>query len=814
MLQELMIALRRLAKRPRFAAPAVATLAVGIGATTAIFCALDAVVLRPLPYPDAEHLYTLGVTFPDGRSDSGRVSSDQITAINASAPSVVWAAGGITGHDVITGDDGSKRELQLETATPGFFDVFGLPMEVGRGCTDADTPVTGLGFAVLSHATWDQMFGRDPTVVGRTLRLAQGDVSVVGVAPPELDVPRGTGAWLCVTASPTSTFRAYDGYLRVRRGTTPERLRSELSGVMASLADANPEAVEGQAFVVRPFVSTIVGDLPPILIIVFGGASVLLAMACVNVTILLLARSNTEMRGFAIRQACGASRGRIVRELLADSFVLSCGGTALGLLLGYGSVRALLALGAARLPRLDDVGLDWGVFAFAAAVLVAVTVLVGLLPSRRLSAPDLGELLQRSGRSATRDRRSGRLLSGLIVAEIALSIVLVAGSGWLVRSYATLSTTDPGFAAEGRLYFEAMLRGSSFLPISRIVHGSNGPLLVPDRSGDTPRTWFDQLGERLRASGQVLAVGSASTLPFQAEADRGQVVQVVVSGDAYDPDTEQPSWDRAVSPGFFDAMGIRLVAGRTFAPDDPRTSVIVNEAFVRRYLPGRDPIGASFAWGIPTPDFDNLATIVGVVGDVRYVSLMEPDEPTFYNPTYDSMPMVVISTASDDPTSLIPMVQAAANAVDPAIPITVEPLQTLVSDELLRYRLGLVLMGLFAAVSLALAGVGIYGVIGHATAERSGEFAIRMALGARPRSILTLVMAQARTLWIVGTALGLSLAYVAGRVASGWLFGVRSSDPSVLIVAASAAAVLTFLAFLLPALQGSRVGPSELGRMS
>ena len=747
----------------------------------------------------------------DGRWTPGRVASAQLTAINSLAPSVMQAAGVTNSKTVIIADDGRNRQVLFHSVTEGFFDLVGLPLVLGRAPI-AEDPTDGiLGPAVLSYQIWDQMFGLDPDVVGRTLRFISGPATIVGVAPPEFDIPRGTDVWIGVTRSPTATFERYEAYLRVRPGTNPDRLRSELASVMAGLAQADPERASGRAFVTRPLVNAIVGDLGPILLIVLAASVVLLALGCVNVATLVLSRGGVQTREFAVRKALGANRRSILRQLLTESLVLSSAGTGIGLVLAYFGVGALLASGAAGLPRLEDVPFDGSVLLFAVAALVGITMLVGLLPAVRLWTPDLrGILSEGGGRSATGGRGSRHLLSGLVVAEIALAITLVAGAGWLVRSYANLSETDPGFVADGRLVFEPVLLGSAYMPVLRIVQGANGPGWVPDRTGNTPEMWLNELTTLLKASGQVTAVGSTSTLPLRRDWDL--MVPVSVSGDPYDPNFQDESRFRTASPGFFEAMGISVVAGRTFTEDDTGTVTIVNEAFVRAYLADKDPLTESIAWGVPLVDFDRLWRIVGVVADVRYQTLREPAEPTFYAPGYPSRGTVVVSTSLSDPMSLVSTVQAAANALDPSVPITIEPLEAVLSEELVRHRLGLILMSLFAAVSLALAGIGIYGVVGHGTSQRSGEFAVRMALGASPSSILKLVLIQGRTLWAIGTVVGVGTAYVAGRLAASWLYEVRASDPLILIISVSAVSAFTLLAFLVPALRGSRVHPAEVLR--
>lgn len=812
MLKELTITIRRLKKRPSFTLPAIATLAVGVGATTAIFTIVNATLLRPLPYPQAEDIYTLNTTFVDGRWTNGRVSGTYIAAINESAPSVTRAVAVSDGEDVIIADDGRNRKVLTHYVTEGFFDLVGLPMAAGRAFAREDYSRGGPYIAVLSFRIWDQMFGRDPEVVGRALRLATGPVTVVGIAPPDLDIPRGTDVWFTFTNG--GLAHNFQAFLRVEPGTDPERLRSELATVMAGLAETYPQAASGRAFVTKPLVNAIVGDLGPILLVVLAGAVVLLTLGCVNVATLMLARGGAQTREFAVRKAFGANQSTILRQLLTESFVLSSVGTVMGLFLAFAGVRLLLAFGASGLPRLDRVPFDGSVFLFAATALVGITLLVGLLPAVRLATPDIRGLLGHGGRSTTDGRGSNRLLSGLVVAEIALAITLVAGAGWLVRSYVNLSETDPGFTPEGRLVFEVLLTGSTYDPMPEVIQTPDGRRLVWDSLAATPRMWLEELTERLKASGQIDAVGVATTFPLGIDWDGSDRVSVL--SEPYDPSSQGGARRRWVSPGFFEAMGIRLIAGRTFTQDDLRARdrpAIVNQAFVRRYLAGKDPLTESFASGYPLVNFDVVVPIIGVVADVRYSSLREPAEPIYYFIRYPARGTVVVSTSLADATPLIPTVLAGVNALDPSIPVTIETLDAILSSELVRHRLGLILMTLFATLSLALAGIGIYGVIGHLTSQRSGEFAVRMALGANPSSIIKLVMRQGRTLAVVGMVMGVGAAYAGGRLATSWLYEVRASDPLILIVSASTVVAFTLLAFLVPAFWGSRIRPAQMLRM-
>jgi putative ABC transport system permease protein len=640
--------------------------------------------------------------------------------------------------------------------------------------------------------------------------LAGGSATVVGVAPPELDLPQGTDVWLGITPRATSTLATYEAFLRVRPGTSSAVVDAELESVMAGLSEADGAGSRLRAFQATRLVDSIVGDLAPILLIVLGGAGILLAIGCVNVATLVLSRGVAQRRELAIRKAVGASSAAVARHLLGESLVLSALGTALGVALAWLGVRAALAFGAEGLPRLEGVEFDGRVALFAVAALIVTTLLVGLLPALPLARLDLRGLLGEGAGTGAPGARGRRLLSAAIVAEMACAVTLVSGAGWLVRSYANLVSTDPGFTATGRLVFEPTLLGSAYMPVTGIVHGSNGPLWLPDRSGATPQTWLHDVTERLGAVEGVRAVALTSALPLRRDPDA--VVAVAVPDEPYDPNTAARARLRSVSPSFFEALGVPMLAGGAFTDASPPSSVVVNEAFVRAFLADGEPIGATFAWGSPTVDFDNLQTIVGVATNVRYRSLREPAEPTLYRLGYPSRGTVIVSTTGPDAAAVSPSVRAAVGAVDGSIPITIEPLERILATELVRHRLGLLLMGLFAGASLVLAGIGIYGVVGHVLALRSGELALRAALGGARRDLVKSAVRGSPRLWLSGIALGLASAYVAGRLAGGWLVEVQASDPVILVFAAAAVSALALVAFLLPALRAASVQAAEVLR--
>jgi predicted permease len=719
----------------------------------------------------------------------------------------VAAAAGVVSATtfVIEGDDGRTQQVATRLVTDGFFELVGAPMMLGRATTAAPSEGS-FGSAVISFPVWDRMFGRDSAVVGRTIRFTAGPATVVAVAPPEFDLPRRTDVWLMSAPGSLSETRMYEGYLRLRASSDRDLLREELASLAAGLVAQRPDRESERTFIATPLIETLIGNFGAILLIVLGAAAVLLILGCVNVATLVIAREGEQTREMAIRKALGANHRQIIGELLTESVLLSVAGTGLGLLLAFASVQSLSAIDAPGLPRLDQVTFDLRVVAFAVVALVATAILIGTLPIARLATTDVRSLLGSGSRSG--GTRSQHLLSGIVIAEITIAVALVASAGWLVRSYGTLVDIDPGFSSEGRLVFQSALLGSSYLPVQSIVHGSDGPTMIPDRTGGTPRMWLQELGGRLDGIGDVSAVGVGSALPFGLDPDA--MVPIAITGEPRRAGAEGVSRLRSASPDFFAALGVPLIAGRFLAEDEPRESVIVNEAFVRAYLRDEEnPLAKSFAWGSPEVDFDNVQTIVGVVADVRYRSIAEPPEPTFYTLGYPSRGTVVVSTSRSDAAPLIPLVQGAVQAVDARIPVTILPLETIVSGEFIRYRVGLLFMALFAAVSLVLAGIGIHGVVSHTMVVRSSEFAVRIALGAHPARIATSVLRLGAVLWLVGTVAGVGAAYVAGRLVESQLYYVEAWDLRALSTAIVSVAALTLAAFSISAVRIARVGPAE-----
>jgi putative ABC transport system permease protein len=612
LLQDLRFALRTLRRTPAFPLAAIATLAIGIGATTAIFSTVNAALLKPLPYPNPGDLYSLRTALTDGRVTTGNLSHVEVIRLNDPRLSIVRAVG-LQANDVtLVRNDGTPLKTKAYAVSEGFFPLFGLPMTLG-GVTNEPPPRNAPPVVVISYRMWQDLYGGDPAVVGKPIRFAEIATTVAGVAPRDFDTPHGADFWFHIGLDPQNVNHGLEGFMRVKPGANIERVKSEMAGVMAGVARDFPESARARVYVVRPLVDSIVGELGPILVVVLSATGVLLLLACVNVTNLLLARGAVRAREMAVRVALGAARGRIVRQLLTESILLAAAGAVLGVFAAYAFVRLLLAIGASQLPRLDAVSFDARVLSFALAALVATGVLVGFAPALRLAATDVRTLMNEGGRSASGGRGTARWLGAMTIAQLALAVTLVAGAGWLVRSFDNLRTLDPGFSADGRLVFDVAAFGPKFRD-NAAVHAA-----------------FTDLLDRLRGVSGIRAAGMTFNFPLRPGPENSLFVHL--QGEPMDQAHIGNSRQRFVGPGFFDAMGIRLLAGRDFDRHDRPGSTpvaIVNRTFARRYLSGRDPLGAKFTAGYPAIDPRQELTVVGVVEDVRQRSLATAAEPAFY----------------------------------------------------------------------------------------------------------------------------------------------------------------------------------------
>lgn len=806
-LQDVRVTLRSFRRSPGFALTAIATLALGIGATTAIFTTLSAVLLKPLPYPDAGNLYSVRTALTDGRVTTGLLSGGEIFRLNDPKLSIERAAGFQPGDLTLIATDGTPSHVTVYAVTEGFFELFGLPMTIGGFKHDDFTPFQPpapnappqqgpLPTVVISPRLWKEFYNSDPAVVGKPIHFAEFNSTIAGVSPRDLDIPHGGDIFVAQRTPSNDVNHGQDAFFRLRRGASIDRAKAEMATVMSGLAADFPAADRNRVFVSRPLVDSIVGDLGPILIIVMSATGLLLLLACVNVANLLLARGAARAREMAVRAALGAGWGRLVRQLLTESIVLATAGTIVGVAVGAIGLRALLALGAAKLPRLDTVTFDPRILLFALGTLVITGAIIGLAPAIRLMRSDMKTLMNDSSRSASAGRGTTRWLTSMTVAEVALAIMLVAGAGWLVRGFSSLRNADAGFVADRRLLFDVSFLGQRY------------------PTPDAVRQAQSDVVQAIKTIHGVSDAGIVSAYPMRARLESSLLAQF--HGEAFDPANPPGTRQRFAGPGLFAAMGTPILKGRDFNSADLPTTVqvaIVNKVFVDRYLKGRDPIGVQFSAGYPQPDPRNELTIVGVIGDVRQKSLGEAAEPAFYQPMtqfpFRRATAVVAMTRGTDVGAVERAIRGEVRKLDPTMALDFELASDVVNGTLSRQELGMTLMLIFGGIAIVLAAVGIYGVVTYAGSLRREEMATRLALGASPASVFMLVMRQGVTLGLVGAVIGIGLAFLSGQVVSNRVYAIRASDPVILTFATLLIVVITFLATTIPAARASRLNPAN-----
>ncbi len=805
-LQDVRLTLRNFRRSPGFPLTAIATLALGIGATTAIFTTLSAVLLKPLPYPKPETLYNLRTALTDGRVTTGLLSGSEIFRLNDPKLSIERAAGYQPGDLTLLADDETPSRTRVAAVTEGFFELFGLPMATGGFKHDDFTPFQPPppGAApqqgpppaiVISNRLWKERYNSDPAIVGKTIRFAEFTSTISGVAPRDLEIPRDADVFLAQRTPANDVNHGQEAFMRLRPGATIERAFSEMTTIMNGLATEFPGANRNRIYVTKPLVESIIGDLGPILIIVMSATGLLLLLACVNVANLLLARGAARAREMALRAALGAGWGRLTGQLLTESMVLATLGTIVGVGLGALGLRALLTIGASKLPRLESVPFDFRVLVFSLAVLVIVGAIIGLAPAIRLRRSDMRTLMNDSSRSASAGRGTARWLKAMTVAEVALAIMLVAGAGWLVRGFSNLRNTDAGFVPEKRVLFDVAFLGQRF------------------QTGQSVAQAHTDLIAAVRSVPGVAAAGLVSAYPMRGTLESSLLAQF--HGEPFNTANPPGTRQRFAYPGLFAAMGTPLIKGRDFATTDLPANgavAIVNKVFVERYLKGRDPIGVQFSAGYPAPDPTQEVTVIGVIDDVRQKSLADAAEPAYYL-SMTQAPIrratAVVSISQDDIGAVETAIRAEMRKLNPTMPIDFQLATELVGSTLRRQELGMTLMLVFGGIAVVLAAVGIYGVVSYAGSLRRDEMATRLALGATPGSVFLLVMRQGALLGVVGATIGLGLAYFSGRVISNRVYAISASDPVILSLATLLITTITVLATTIPASRAARLSPSD-----
>jgi putative ABC transport system permease protein len=794
LLSDLRFAFRTLARSRAFTVAALLTIALGIGANAAIFSVVDALLLRPLPFPDPERLVVVWEkNIPRNRLDNVVSPGNYIHWTEQARTFERMAAVSMTFRTSITGG-GEPEELPVQFVTSSLFPMVGVPPLHGRWLLpEEDRPETQV--VVLGHAFWTRRFGSDASIVNRAITLNGRPYTVVGVMPPGFAfLDRDVTMWIPVGFSAearTPRGRWLIVGARLKPGVTVAQAQADMDAITGRLTAQFPEFNTGWASNVVPLQRQMVGRVRPALLTLVAAVGAVLLIACANVANLLLARGASRQRELAVRAALGAGRGRLVRQLLAESLALASLGAAAGLLLAWWGVAALRVAADAgvALPRANEIALDGRVVLFAVGLSVLTAVLFGLAPALAAAGLDLHGALKDGGRAGDA-ARGGRLRSVFVVVEVALALVLLAGAGLLIRSFARLLDVNPGFRPEQTLSAKVSLPGVKYDNDEKVIR------------------FFDDLMRRLEALPGVRAAGGVSFLPLTGLA---AATGFEIVGRPKPPLGEGPVCDVRVATGhYFSAMDIPLIAGRVFDEGDSREKtrlVIINQTMARQYWPDESPLGRRIvvSWNDPGPD-----EIVGVVGDVHHYGLETAPRPMIYWPpgrfAYPWTAVVVRGTR--DPTSLVPAIVREVHAMDSNLPVAdVRTLDTVVSRSVAERRLVMAILAGFAAMAATLAAIGIYGVMAYAVAQRTREIGVRMALGARSRDILRLVLGRALALAGVGVAIGAVAALALTRFMTMLLFDTEPTDPAVFAAVAAGLVLVAIAASLLPGRSAARVDP-------
>ena len=798
--QDIRYALRVLRQSRSFSTVAVLTLALGVGANTAIFSVVRGVLLEPLPYTEPERLVDVSSVM-QGRHTS--VSPPDFLDWRSQSRSFSRLAAYFLSTTNLIGVGEPERLTQARVSS-NFFEVLGVSTQLGRTFRSGEDEGSAPRVAILSDGLWRRRFGADPRIVGKTISLDGFATEIVGIAPASIRFPDGVDLWLTTRFEPRDVAASARGarWIGVVGRLAPDAVlagaRSEMSAIAGRLALQDPSHNEGVGVAVVPLRENIVGDVRAPLLILLGAVGFVMLIACVNVASLSLGRTAAREAEIAVRTALGASRSRIARQLLTESLVLSAAGGVVGLVLAFVLTRTLIGLSPGDLPRLDTVRVDVSVAAFALALAIASGALFGVVPALHFSASALHDRLRAGGRSGSGGTRpaSARARRLLVVAEVALAIVLLAGAGLLLRSVAGLRAVDPGFRPGGVSTFTVSL----------------SPVRYPH--ADEQRVFAAALLDRITRLPGVDGAAVTFSLPL-SNSGFGFTFEIrgrpVVSGPS-----EPRAQVRVATPDYFRVMGIPLLRGRAFTAEDRAESpqvVVISEEAARRYWPNEDPIGQviTTGWGREEKGKRFGGEIVGIVGDVRQFNLANGPTPHIYGP-FAQRPLdelTVVMRASSPASTVLAAARNVVRELDDELPIyDARTLDDMVADSVAQRRFYALLLAGFAALALMLAAVGIYGVIAYSVQRRRREIGVRIALGATRERVVAMVMRQGIVLVVTGTAIGLAGAAVLTRLLRGLLFSVTATDPLTFIAAPVLLVGVAVVACVLPARRAGGVDPA------
>jgi len=791
LLQDMRYAVRRLLKSPGFAVVAVGALALGIGANTAIFSVVNSVLLRPLPYPAPEQLVQLWEARPRQNMPRVEIAPHEFLAWAEQSQSFQRIAATDLAQYNLTGR-GEPERVTGALVSAAYFPLLGVTPVQGRGFLEEEDRPGASDVVVLSNELWQTRFNSDPSIAGQTLNLDGVSCTIVGVLPRGFRLPQNAALARPIAFNADDRARPGNHFLnvfgRLKEGVTVAQAEAEMATVAARVEQSLGGTNVGHQVVVVPLHEQIVGGSRTALLVLLGAVALVLLIACANVANLLLARAAGRRREVAVRAALGASRWRIVRQLLAESLLLSALGGALGLLLAVWGVELLVRLDPTGVERAGEVTLDWRVLAFTLGLSLLTGLLFGLAPALQASKADFVESLKEGGRTGQGLARS-RLRSALVVGEVALTLVLLVGAGLLLKSFSRLLAVDPGLDPRNVLTMDVALPPAKYDEPQRVT------------------AFYERLLQEAAALPGVEAAGAVSVLPLAGD-DNSNFVQIE-GREPLPPGQALRAGRRNVSADYFRALGIALKRGRGFAASDARDAqpvLVINEAMARTFFQGEEPVGKRIRTGDKSP----WVEIVGVVGDVRHRGLDVDTRPEMFFPQTQtpSRRMTLVVRAAGDPRALAAPLRERVRSIDQDQPVgNVRTMEEWVSESVASQRFTAALLGVFAAAAAALAALGLYGVVSYSVAQRTHEIGLRVALGARPRDVLRLVIGQGMTLTLVGVGVGVAAALALTRVISGLLFNVGATDPAVFVAVPLLLGSVALLACYLPARRATKVDP-------
>ena len=800
-LQDIRYGFRMLLKRPGFTIIVVLTLALGIGANTTIFSAVDAVLLNPLPYQDPDRLVAVWET---NRQLSPEVWDHNEVAMGnfrdfRSRNQVFEQLGALFTADVTLTGVGEAERIRSCVVTTNFFQLLGVQPMIGRSFLPEEEKLGSPRVVILSSGLWERLFGSDRNLTNKTLTLNGNPATVVGVMPPNFEVQFPTNIrvdmWVPLRIDPANSDRNNHflyALARLKPGVSREQAQSDMSLIAAQLQQQYPDTNAQKGVNIVPLRKQLVGKVESYLYLLFGAVGFVLLIACANVAGLLLARVTARYKEVAVRIALGASRWRIMRQLLTESIILSALSGLLGLLFAYAGIKLLVALTPPEVPRLHEIGLHVPVFLWTLAISIFTGVLFGLAPALQASRPDLNDALKKSaGRGQVGFQRGG-LRNPLIVSEVALALLLSVGAGLMIKSFMRLQQVSPGFEPNNLLTMNIALPRQKY------------------KEPQQANAFFDQLAEHIKTLPGVKSVGGTDPLPFS---NSNVSTGFVVEGAPDVPLSDRPDvGQRAVTPTYFETMGIPVLKGRAFTAQDRDNTpqvIVVNEALATRYWPNQDVIGKRLGFA-DDPSKQSWREIVGVVGNVKHFGLDAEAKPEVYFP-YQQLPknfMSVVVRTSSDPMSMIPAIRGQIAIMDKDQPVfDIMTMDQRLAKSVASNRFVMLLLGTFSVLALGLAAVGLYGAMSYLVTQRTQEIGLRMALGASRMDVFKLVVGKGMRLALIGMAIGLVASVALTRVMRSVLFEVTPTDAITFVIVSVVLLIVALLACYIPARRATNVDP-------